>query len=697
MSQVNTIAAEPDESSRVAVLPVELANQIAAGEVIERPASAIKELVENSLDADATQVFVDIEEGGIDLIRVTDNGYGMSRRDAVNALERHATSKIRTVDDLFDISTLGFRGEALPSIASVSRFALETRERGRVVGTRVEVEGGRVADVRDAGLPEGTRIEVRELFYNTPARLKFLKTVATEVRHISESLLRVALSRHDVHIKLTHNGRKVMDIPPNTSLGDRILAVFGRETRDALFETTEYPAIDGVTATGFLARPDSTERSTSRFYVFVNGRFVKDKTVYAAIKGAYRGVMEKGRYPTVVIFVDVPPKLVDVNVHPSKIEVRFTKSDSVYRAVYHAIQETLQVTPWVDSVSRTYTLRPKPRIPGFGPAPTSFEPLNVRSEQQITLPIGEHRPPAEPLRVPIGDIFGTPKRPAPLPSVPSTMHRPGPSTEAPSPFGAPSPQSAPRPLSAPSPFERPATGPSDAPRAAVSERHASEVPIPVMGRTVEIASEELERQAKAMREQSEGYFSRLRYIGQFKRSYLVCEDASGLVIVDQHAAHERIGFERLRKQYREAHKESQRLLFPERVSLDTLRHVVMEEQQGFFEKLGFEVEPFGGNDWALKAVPALLARARYDRLIKDALDDLSQLGRTDSIEEARDAVFARMACHSVVRAGDELSVEEVRGLLRQMDAIDFGANCPHGRPVYFRLPLTELEEAFGRT
>ena len=678
MDQVAAI--EHEEQGRINVLPVELANQIAAGEVIERPASAIKELVENSLDADAREIFVDIEEGGVQLLRVSDNGYGMSRGDAIRALERHATSKIRTVDDLFDISTLGFRGEALPSIASVSRFVLETKERGALVGTRATVEGGRLLKVEDVGLPEGTRIEVQDLFYNTPARLKFLKTVPTEVRHVSEALMRVALARYDVHIRLTHAGRKVMDVPSNTNLGDRLLALFGKETRDALFETTDYPAIDGVVARGYLSRPDVTQRSTSRFHVYVNGRFVKDKTVYAAIKGAYRGVLEKGRYPTVVIFVDVPPKLVDVNVHPSKIEVRFTKSDSVYRAVYHAIQETLQETPWVDTVSRTYTLRPRPRgIPGLGNNNSgSIEPLDARSAQhQIALPIGEHRRPAEPLRVPIRDIFGAPRSPAS--GGMGSNGRVGASMDL-------------------------SGGPSSLRGRYSDPKGGGSVSSPVYGgleevegKTFEIASAELAEQARALREQSEGYFSRLRYIGQFKRAYLVCEDASGLVIVDQHAAHERIGFDRLKKAYRTAHKESQQLLFAERISLDAVRGATMEAQVEFFEQLGFELEPFGGSDWALKAVPALLVKARYDRLVKDALDDLGSIGRTDSIEEARDAVFARMACHSVVRAGDHLSVEEVQGLFKQMDDIDFGANCPHGRPVYYRLPLSELEDAFGRT
>lgn len=654
-------------SDRVRVLSTELANQIAAGEVIERPASAVKELVENSLDAESTQIFVDIQDGGRQLIRVTDNGLGMSRADAVRAIERHATSKIRTVDDLFAISTLGFRGEALPSIASVSRFTLMTQEADALSGTRLEIEGGQIKDVRDAGLPRGTCIEVRDLFFNTPARLKFLKTTATEVRHISEAMLRVAIAHPKVHVRLTHNGRKLIDLPGNTSLGDRLHAVFGQETRQALFPSAEYPPIDGVWAEGFYSRPDFTQRTTSQFYVYVNGRYVKDSTAYAAIKSAYRGMLEKGRYPMVVLFVHVPPDLVDVNVHPTKIEVRFTKSDAVFRAVYHAVHDALQDTPWVEDVGRTYTLKPRNAVGGkragaaIGPDQATFDPLDVRdAPRQGDLSLGrEGRRPGEPLRMPIAALFGP----------------------------------APKANAAPADEDSGAETFAQAIQASNAPSHPFAPGAP-MGRVVEIgdaASEAVERPEEV------GYFSRLQFIGQFRKLYLICADASGLVIVDQHAAHERIGFERLRAAYRAQTRERQPLLVSQRLVLDTLRAAAMREHAEFFDELGFEIEPFGGNDFALKAVPAMLVGADYGRMVKDALDDLSSLGRTDRINDAFDAIFARMACHAVIRAGDVLREEEAKALFAQMDAIDFGANCPHGRPVYYRLPVSELEEAFGRT
>ena len=647
------------QEARVVVLSDELANQIAAGEVVERPAAVVKELVENSLDAGATRIFIEIEDGGQSLVRVTDNGCGMSRDDAQRSLLRHATSKIRCTDDLFRITTLGFRGEAMPSIASVSRMTMLTCEPGALVGTEIQLEGGRVVKVKDAGLPEGTVVEVRDLFFNTPARLKFLKTTPTETRHISEALLRLSISRHDVHLRLTHNARQLFDLPPNSSVGDRILAVLGREVREALFDTADYPAIDGVKARGFFSRPDVTQRGTQGYYVYVNGRYIKERTIQAAIKASYRGMIEKGRYPTVVLFVEMPPDLVDVNVHPTKIEVRFRNTDAIFRAVYHAIGDALQETPWVDDETRTYQLLAQKQTPP-GPLPPDqimVDPLNARQKLQGALALGAHRAPGEPLRVPISELFGAPPPPRPA-STPDQGARPNP-------FAAPM---------APAP------------------QGADRQP----GRTIEITDPEAETRAKAWRSDTEGYFSRLTFIGQYKRNYLICADASGLVIVDQHAAHERITFERLKAIYQDHHKETQTLLFPLRISLDTLRAAAMDEFLEFFDAIGFEIEPFGGNDYALKAVPAILTAARHEPLIKDALDDLSAVGRSDRIHEAIDAILVRMACHGSIRAGDDTNHDEARELFRQLDMIDFGSNCPHGRPVYFRLPLAELEAAFGR-
>ncbi|WP_158542530.1 DNA mismatch repair endonuclease MutL [Lujinxingia litoralis] len=645
------------EPRRVAVLPPELANQIAAGEVVERPASVVKELVENSLDAGARRIEVTIEGGGRDLIRVEDDGCGMRREDALRAIERHATSKIARVDDLFAIGTLGFRGEAVPSIASVARMELCTRPADQLEGTRIYIAGGVMQEIEDVGMAAGTSILVEELFFNTPARLKFLKTPATETRHITEMLVRVGLSRPDVRIKFVKDGKLRLDLPQVDRLKDRILEVLGREVYDDLYPTFEYPAIHGVVCRGYFSRPGHSQRSPGNMYTFVNGRYVNDRTIRAAVTGAYKHLLERGRYPSVVLFIDVPFSMVDINVHPAKTEVRFHDTQPIYRAVYHAIADALAEAPWLEGEpSRSYALGERRTLSGhlaggdgergstggvdeatmLRPGDVKIEPLNVR-----------HRRFSEQDRLDLGELR--------------------------SPFASSGGDAGQGGFSAPglSPLIEP-------PR----------VDLGGLGRRADSGED-----GPVVRD---AYFSTLRVIGQFRRAYIVCEDASGLVIIDQHAAHERVGFERLKNLFKHEHKETQPLLFPLRMELDALRAETMSESQAFFAQAGFEIEHFGGTTYVLKEVPAVLQRAPHEKIIKDALDDLSNFGGSSRVEEAMESVLSRMACHSVVRGPTPLSAEECDGLLVQMDQIDFRANCPHGRPVYYRIPLMELEEAFDR-
>jgi DNA mismatch repair protein MutL len=645
---------------KVAVLPPELANQIAAGEVVERPASVVKELVENSLDAGARRIEVTINEGGRELIRVEDDGCGMHRDDVLRAVERHATSKISRIDDLHQIGTLGFRGEAVPSIGSVSRLEIRTKPHGEVEGTRVLVEGGQMQEVDATGMAAGTLITVKDLFFNTPARLKFLKTSSTESRHITEMLVRMGLSRPDVRFLLKKDGKVRLDLPEVDDLKDRVLEIMGREVYDDLYPTYEYPAINGVVARGYFSKPGHSQRTSKNVYAFVNGRYVSDSTIRAAIKGAYGTMLDKRRYPSVVLFVEVPFDLVDVNVHPAKTEVRFHDTQPIYRAVYHAIADELAEAPWLDREGkRVYQLgdgeertwQPKDG-PGGGdreggkermvkPSMASFEPLNARHRRMSDLQ---------------GRGF-TPTRKG----------------EVASPF-----------------FSG-----EDGSQRGFSARGASplrEPPRVGLGDTGVAPPGFEEGESPG----DDDYFSSLKVLGQFKRAYILCEDASGLVIIDQHAAHERIGYERLRKLYETEHKETQPLLFPLRMELDALRADALEESLDFFEKAGFEIEHFGGQSYALKAVPAVLQKANHERLVKDAIDDLSDVGRSDRVDEEMEAILSRMACHSVVRGPTPLTNEECESLLVQMDEIDFKANCPHGRPVYYRIPLMELEESFDR-
>ncbi len=703
----------------VAVLPPELANQIAAGEVVERPASVIKELVENSLDAGATRVEVTIEEGGQRLIRIDDDGCGMTREDALRALERHATSKISTVDDLFNIATLGFRGEALPSIASVARVEIKTKPHGALAGTRIVVRGGKVEVVEEVGMASGTTLIVEELFFNTPARLKFLKTPATEARHITEMLTRLALSRPDVRFILRRDNKNILDLPIAPHDKDRMLAVLGREVYDDMFETFNYPSIHGITASGFYTKPSHRQRTPNNIYTFVNGRYVTDKTIRSAVMGAYSTLMESGRYPSVVIFVDVPYDMVDVNVHPAKFEVRFHDSNSVYRAVYHAIADALAQAPWVThealvasgAAVRSYGLKPMGGLTGL----PNTDPRTVVAGQ-----IPSHLPPggAGPQDVSGANIPGDHRR-SPLSSIPEGLpaDRLVPNVIENRPANTPQVQLWSRERGfEPAPVQQGFTAPGLQPLPQYHDPKPPQLYSPepqAVGQVMDVVTAQQgpggagpqdvsganipgDHRRSPLSEGQGGYFTALRVIGQFKRQYIICEDATGLVIIDQHAAHERIGYERLKKLFATEHKESQPLLFPRRIELDTLRTEVLAESLDFFAQVGFEIEHFGGQTYVLKSSPAVLQKADFDKLLRDALDDLAYHGRTSRFDEAMDAVLARMACHSVVRGPTTLTEAECYGLFEQMEAIDFKANCPHGRPVYFRLTHEELEVSFDR-
>lgn len=659
-----------DSPRTVALLPPELANQIAAGEVVERPASVVKELVENCLDAGARRIEVAIKDGGRELIRVEDDGCGMVREDVLRAVERHATSKISRIEDLQAIGTLGFRGEALPSIGSVSRLEICSKTHGAVEGTRVVIEGGVIKKVEACGMASGTVITVQDLFCNTPARLKFLKTPSTESRHITEMLVRMGLSRPDVRFLLKKDDKIRLDFPAVDDLKDRVLEVLGREVYDDLFPTFEYPSINGVVARGYFSKPSHSQRTSKNLYAFVNGRYVSDSTIRAAMKGAYGTTMDRRRYPSAVIFVDVPFEMVDVNVHPAKTEVRFHDTGPIYRAVYHAIGDALAEAPWLEREGRkVYQLKDSQKLswergadeesdapvggydasysggnyPGgdtsmVKPSMASFEPLNARHRRMSELQGRGFTPTGR------GEVA--------------------------SPFFSGQPGSPQRGFSV-----RGAAPLAEPPRIGLGET-GEEPPGEHAG--------------------GNAYFSSLKVIGQFKRQYIVCEDASGMLIIDQHAAHERIGFERLRALYAKEHKQTQPLLFPLRMELDALRADALEENLDFFAQAGFEIEHFGGQSYALKAVPAVLQKAKHERMIKDAIDDLGNVGRSERVEEEMEAILSRMACHSVVRGPTALSLEECEALLVQMDEIDFKANCPHGRPVYYRIPLLELEECFER-
>lgn len=611
------------EPAEIEVLDSVVADQIAAGEVIERPASIVKELVENALDAGATSIEVQIDGGGRDRIRVQDDGHGMSRANAERACLRHATSKLVAIEDLTGIRTLGFRGEALASIAAVSSIEIRTRERGQDEGTRLVVNAGLVQEVQPAGLPEGTSIEVTDLFAAVPARRKFLKTAQTEQGHIVEWLQRMALVRPDVGFRCQAGARTVLHHPPVSSSAERVRQVFGAErSRDMV--PVEWDE-DGVSVRGFASRPGTSFAQARHVLTFVGGRHVRDRLLLRAILDAYRALLPQGRYPAAILFVDVPGDWVDVNVHPTKTEVRFAESDAVFGATLRAVRAAL-AGPGVRAAEATeggpapagapetaardrvsdalqrYVIRTE-RSSGTAPrAHSSFEPRVPRSSG------GSHR------------------GPAPVPTLLPDMDQPT-STEP----GAPAEP-----------------------------------------------------------------FGSLHVLGQAMHGYIVCAYADGLVLIDQHAAHERVRFERLRAAA-PAEAASQGLLVPAVVELPAVDRARVLESKAEFGKAGFEIEEFGATALVVRAIPASLdVTTNAQALLEAVAGDLALVGVSDRLGSARDALLARVACHGAVRVGDPLESEEMKTLVRDLDTIPFASTCPHGRPLLIQLERGEIERRVGR-
>ncbi|HYD39194.1 MAG TPA: DNA mismatch repair endonuclease MutL [Anaeromyxobacter sp.] len=598
---------------RIQVLPPGLVNQIAAGEVVERPASVAKELLENALDAGATAVTVEAEEGGLGLIRVSDDGSGMGPEDARLALERHATSKLRDAEGLSAIATMGFRGEALPAIASVSRFRLDTSAGADGAGTRIVLEGGAVVEEGPAARTRGTTVEVRDLFFNTPARRKFMRAAATEAGHLTEAVVRTALGRPDIGFTVRSGGRTVLAARPGEGLAERAAHALGREAARHLVP------VDGrrgdVRVHGLVCSPDHSEPTGRGLYLLVNGRYVRDRAAAHAVLRAFAGTLPPGRHPVGVLQISLPLDRVDVNVHPQKLEVRFADGREVFDAIFHAVAGALRSAPWLGSRSAT---SPAGAPTGGAPAAGGASGWDAARAADVL-------------------AFAREGLPAPESGVTISLPDAGPTLV----------------------FPRAAPGPEPA--------------------------------------APHGYFGRLRYIGQHARTYLLCEAPGGtLVVIDQHASHERVLFQRLREAFRGRSLAVQPYLLPQIVTLAPAIARALEGGLAELARVGLDVEPFGGDSFAVKGAPALLAGVDAAALLGDLAGQLSDVERGGAVEEAFHDVLATMACHAAVRAHQDVAPEEVRALLDALDAIDFKARCPHGRPVVFELPLAEIEKQVDR-
>ena len=595
-------------------LPDTLINQIAAGEVVERPASVVKELVENALDAGALRIDIDLEEGGIRLIRIRDDGGGIAPEELPLAVARHATSKIASLDDLEAVATLGFRGEALPSIASVSRFSLSSRRAGDAHGSLLQVEGGRLGEVTPKSQAPGTTVEVRELFYNVPARRKFLRAERTELGHIEEWLRSLALARPDVELRVSHNGKPSRRYKPDLlDASFRLNETLGEDfARQAL--RVDHAAA-GMRLHGWIALPSYSRASADQQYLYVNGRAVRDRNIAHAVKMAYQDVLFHGRQPAYVLFLEIDPLRVDVNVHPAKHEVRFRDTRLVHDYVYRTLQDALAQTR-------------------AGEAATATQGAADHSEYG-------------------GGFAG---RPGPMPSWLPTQQSPlglgiG---EAPAAYAA-----------------LYASAPANA--------FASQSP------------------AQPLPDGGDGTVPPLGYaIAQLHGVYILAQNADGLIVVDMHAAHERIGYEKLKAAHDGIGLHSQPLLVPMQLAVAEREAEVAERESETLAALGFDVTRSGPQSLSVRSVPALLAQAEPEALLRDVLTDLREHGETLRIAAARDELLSTMACHGAVRANRRLTIPEMNALLRDMETTERSGQCNHGRPTWARFSLAEIDRWFMR-
>jgi DNA mismatch repair protein MutL len=664
--------------SRIRILPEAVANRIAAGEVVERPASVVKELLENALDAGAKAIRVEVEAGGKRMIRVIDDGHGMTHDDALLAFERHATSKLRSADDLMSIATLGFRGEAMPTIAAVSRLLLETRDAAEPEGTRVEFAGGKLVGVKSAGLPAGTTVSVADLFYSVPARRKFLKSETTELGHIASLVTHYALANPGKQFVLTTPTQQIVDCAPVERLADRVYQLFGKQALDELVEIPTTSAAFRAAITepelepseesarisvyGFTSRPEIQRPNRNGIYVFVNRRLVRDRLILHAIHEAYRNILPGNVFPATLLFIEMPYDEVDVNVHPAKIEVRFRRSQFVHDFTRDAIRQVLMGARPIASFAAAA---------GVGAA-SSATPINGSESDgadvgkaQITPANGIDVPRAViPALQEIGlgsgvgsdggfDLTGAPQRP-----VPQRF-----SFDSGSSFAA----------GLVAPASLPALGEPNwaANFAAAGSETPARLPHPD-----EIAD--------------------LKPLGQVSASFIVAVNGEGLWIVDQHVAHERVLFEQHLEARRAGKVESQRMLMPMILELAPRQLVIYEKIAEELSANGFEVEPMGPRSVAIQAVPAGVANGDAEKLLTEILDGIERENAAISIETLQAKIAASTACHAAIKVNMPLDQTKMEWLLGALARTDCPMSCPHGRPVVLRYSVKEIERAFHR-
>jgi DNA mismatch repair protein MutL len=588
--------------SRIQILPESVIHKIAAGEVVERPVSVVKELVENAIDAGATRIQVEVEKGGIESIAVTDDGCGISPHEMSLALTRHATSKIRSEQDLFSLHTMGFRGEALPAIASISNFRLESATADSdPVGYVLEVRDGKAGTLKETAMPRGTRVLVKDLFCTTPARLKFLKRPETEWSHIADLLTALALGHLHIEWLLTHNGKKFLFSPPATEPRRRILDTFGKDAMEALYPVNRQ--VSGIALTGLISHPNFSRKSNQHMFIFVNGRYVQDRLLNHAVVTGYRSLLMTQQYPMVILHLHMDPTLVDVNVHPAKREVKFSNGNAIHHLISETIHQALEAAPWRDTQAK----------------------LQTQDHNEIK-------------RLPRPDTAGQ--------------------------MG----------------FEVQAREGIRQAMEDFASRHLPEISVaPAKEAKIGTSS-----------------FGSLRLIGQLSSTYLVCESEGSLLLIDQHAAHERIGFEKLKTAYGQGGLPQQALLHPINFDASAAEAERLRTYLPQLEKLNLILEEFGENSFVIKAYPTLLEKCDWQELLRDLVDRMEAESRVGPLEERIDHILATMACHRQIRANHRLTREEMEALLLQLADTPRSYHCPHGRPVMVEIHAREIEKWFKR-
>lgn len=634
--------------SKIRILPEQLANQIAAGEVVERPASVVKELLENSLDAKASRIEIEIEGGGTRLIRIIDNGQGMDEDDLLLSLERHGTSKIQTEEDLGAIGTLGFRGEAVPSIGSVSKFTITSRPEQAELGTRVVLNYGKLTKVHEIGCSFGTTVEVRNLFGNTPARRKFLRTARTELGHIDEVIKNYALGSPKVTFILRIDGRDTIYLDNSLSIEQRLGNIMRYDGPFIPVDTARQPN-NMRRISGFLIPPEKVTLGPAKMRIFVNGRAIRDRMIVHAVTEGLRGFLMKGKNPSGLIHLSLPPDEVDVNVHPAKHEVRFRNSQDVHTLLSQSVAQAMRE----HQLAIKATIFGPDRTIDRTPIPLDSQPIETHSFESSFIPTEQ-----------------------PIESLPhSNNHNLIDTNETQPPF--------PLRETSPQPAATAQTQPLFATAEPIQQSSSEEQPSP----NHQEIQEELHKSVT----------HNLLVIGQYDNLFIFCKTSDGLLVIDQHAAHERLLYEKFRKQYLANTIVRQTLMFPETVELSLFQAQLMEKNEEEIDRIGFSVREFGGNTYIISAVPALAGLANPRELF---LDILEQFGSENSRGEAGgflDTILATMACKAAVKAGTELSNREIDNLLNEMTKADLFTHCPHGRPVVKQFTRDEVKKWFYRT